>query len=259
MQLATLRDDMVSGLEHPAKGVLGSEAVGVAMRDVPRHDFIDVPTPEAAYQDRSYDHRGTTVLAPSTAARLLTALDPAHGDDVLVVGAGVGYTVAVCAEIAGPERVTAVDLSRPLVYDARSNLSRTGYGAVLVDRRDGAAGVPEYAPYDRILLEAAAVRPPQALLDQLAPGGRLVMPLGTGDQDLVAVESTAAPETERRPEPTVAERFGPVRFRPLLVEGEEAGSVERNRTHRENREMAERAAESSRGWEQEWIDWDSYS
>ena len=259
MQLATLRDDMVSGLEHPAKGVLGSEAVGVAMREVPRHDFLDVPTPEAAYQDRAYEHRGTRVLAPSTVARLLTALDPTAGDDVLVVGAGVGYTVAVCAEIVGPERVTAVDLSRPLVYDARSNLGRTGYGAVLVDRRDGAAGVPEYAPYDRILLGAAAVRPPQALVSQLAEGGRLVMPLGTGDQDLVAIEPGSAATPPTHPEPAVAERFGPVRFRPLLVEGEQAGSVERNRTHRENREMAERAAESRRGWEQDWIDWDSYS
>lgn len=256
MELATLRDDMVSGLEHPAKGVLESEAVSVAMQTVPRHEFVEAPTPEAAYQDRAFTHRGTRVLAPSTVARLLSALDPNPDEDVLVVGAGVGYTVAVLAEIVGAERITAIDLSRPLVYDARSNLRRTGYGAVLVDRRDGAAGVPEYAPYDRILLEAAAVRPPRALVSQLASKGRLVMPMGTNEQHLAAVEPGSV---SGRPEDAVSERFGPVRFRPLLVEGEEAGSVERNRTHRENREMAERAAEKRRGWEHDWIDWDSYS
>ena len=246
MDLATLRDDMVEGLEHPSKGVLESDALSVAMRAVPRHEFVDVQTPEAAYEDRPFDCQGTTVLSPSTVARLLEALEPEAGNDVLVVGAGVGYTTAVIAEVVGPERVNAIDLSRPLVLDARRNLAETGYSAVLVDRRNGTEGLPEYAPFDRILVEAAGLDAPRRLVDQLTDGGQLVMPLGAREQDLAVVDSDGL----------VAERHGRVRFKPLLVEGEEAGGIERNRTEREVRELAARAAERRSGWEQDWIDWE---
>lgn len=248
MDLAVVRDDMVEGLEHPSKGAVRSEAVSLAMRTVPRHEFVP-GKPEAAYEDRAFEQHGTTVLAPSTAARLVEALDLASGQSVLIVGVGVGYTAALASEIVDPASVSAVDLSRQLVIEARRNLARAGYGAVFVDCRDGAGGLPEYAPFDRVLVEAAGVRPPQALAGQLASGGRLVMPIGAADQQLVAIE---AESTETRE----AARFGPVRFRPLLVDGEQAGGVERNRTLREDRELAERAHERRRGWEHGWIDWE---
>lgn len=244
MDLAVLRDDMVEGLSHPSKGVLESEALTVAMREVPRHIFTP-GADESAYNDRAFDHRGTTVLAPSLVATLLEALAPRRTDEVLVVGAGVGYTTAVIAEIVGPSNVSAIDLSRQLVLEARSNLATAGYEAAFVDRRDGADGLPEYAPFDRILVEAAAVEPPGALRRQLADGGRLVLPKGAQDQRLVAYEGDE-----------VAERFGSVRFKPLLVDGEQPGGIERNRTAREDRERAERAFERRRGWERDWIDWD---
>jgi protein-L-isoaspartate(D-aspartate) O-methyltransferase len=245
MDPAVLRDDMVDSLEHHAKGVVRSEALSVAMRAVPRHEFVD--DERAAYADRAFERYGTRVLAPSTAARLLEALAPDPDDEVLVVGAGVGYTVAVLAEIVGEASVQAVDITRRLVYDARQNLASAGYGGVLVDCRDGAAGFPEYAPYDRILVEAAAVDPPRALVDQLAEGGRLVMPHGAYEQNLVIVEDG-----------DIADQLGGVAFNPMLVEGEQADTVERNRTRREDREHAQRDAERRRGWEQEWIDWDDY-
>lgn len=244
MDLAVLRDDMVEGLSHPSKGVLESETLTVAMREVPRHIFTP-GSDESAYHDRAFDHRGTTVLAPSLVATLLEALAPRRTDEVLVVGAGVGYTTAVIAEIVGASNVSAIDLSRQLVLEARSNLATAGYGEAFVDRRDGADGLPEYAPFDRILVEAAAVEPPGALRRQLAEGGRLVLPQGAQDQRLVAYEGDE-----------VAERFGPVRFKPLLVDGEQPGGIERNRTAREDRERAERAFERRGGWEQDWIDWD---
>ncbi|WP_336345376.1 protein-L-isoaspartate O-methyltransferase family protein [Halalkalicoccus ordinarius] len=247
MDLAVLREDMVDGLEHEVKSVLHTDRVALAMRDVPREAFVE--NERVAYTDRAIEADGTTVLAPSTAARLLEALDVRRDDVVLVVGAGVGYTAAVLAEIVGPENVHAVDIDRNMVHTARRNLADAGYGEVFVDCRDGAGGLPEYAPFDRILIEAAAVRPPAALVEQLVAGGRLAMPMGTTDQTLVALERT-------EDEYEIAERVCPVAFRPLLVEGQQPGSVERNRTAREDREFAERHARKRNGWEQEWIDWE---
>ncbi|MFA9503111.1 protein-L-isoaspartate O-methyltransferase [Natrinema sp. H-ect1] len=243
MDPAVLREDMVDGLESPPRDVLSDEDVAVAMRDVPRHAFVD--DERTAYADRDHESLGTRVLAPSTVARLLQALALERDQTVLIVGAGVGYTAAVTAEIVGETNVHAVDISRPLVVAARGNLAEAGYEGVLVDRRDGADGLPEYAPFDRILLEAAAVDPPRALLSQLTDRGRLVFPRGTQRQRLEAVSSDGA-----------VDRFDPVSFDPLLVEGEQSGAVERNRTTREDRERAQRRAESRRGWEHDWIEWE---
>jgi protein-L-isoaspartate(D-aspartate) O-methyltransferase len=242
MDPAVLRDDMVDSLQHDSKGVVQSAWLSAAMRSVPREPFVG---DQQAYSDRPFERLGTRVLSPSTAARLLEALDPEEDDDVLVVGAGVGYTAAVLAERVGEARVHAIDITRRLVWEARSNLSKAGYDGVLVDRRNGSDGLPEYAPYDRILLEAAAIEPPRALLNQLAEDGRLVMPLGANGQTLAVVDSDGQ-----------AERLGSVAFQPMLVEGEQADTVERNRTHREDMEHAQRAAHSRSGWEQDWIDWD---
>ena len=199
MDTAVLRDDMVDSLEHESKACVRSEAVSVAMRAVPRHVFVE--DERGAYADRPFERFGTRVLAPSTAARLLEALDPDPDDSVLVVGAGVGYTAAVLAELVGGRNVHAIDITRRLVYEARENLSAAGYSEVLVDCRDGANGFPEYAPYDRILLEAAAVNPPRALLDQLADDGRLVMPLGVREQSITRID----PDGEEVELPSVRE------------------------------------------------------
>jgi len=243
MDPAVLREDMVAGLEHESKGCLDSERISVAMRSVARELFV--PGEREAYTDRAFEHLGTRVLAPSSVARLLEPLAPEPDDSVLVVGAGVGYTAAVLAEIVGPESVQAVDITRRLVIEARENLAEADYGAVLVDRRDGAEGLPEYAPYDRILLEAAAVSPPEPLLDQLAPEGRLVMPLGNREQSITVVESDGS-----------SRLLGGCAFEPMLVEGERVDTVERNRTRREERERARRDERRRRGWELDWIDWD---
>ena len=244
MDPAVLRDDMVDSLEHEAKAVVRSDQISVAMRTVPREPFVEDDS--IAYADRSFERLGTRVLSPSAAGRLLEAVQARPDDTVLVVGAGVGYTSAVLAELTDEANVHAIDIARRLVYDARSNIATAGYPGVLVDCRDGARGLAEYAPYDRILLEAAAVEPPRALLDQLAHDGRLVMPLGSGTQELVAIEGG-----ER------VDEYGTVAFRPMLVDGEQADTIERNRTRREDREHARRAAERRKGWEQTWIDWDT--
>ncbi|WP_440007272.1 protein-L-isoaspartate O-methyltransferase family protein [Halomicrococcus sp. SG-WS-1] len=262
MDPAVLRDDMVASLEHETKALVRSDDVSQALRTVPRHEFVPADADRGAYLDQSFDHRGTRVLSPSTVAKLLEALDVEDDDSVLVVGAGVGYTPAVLAAMVGERNVHAVDITRTVVYDARRNLESAGYGGVFVDCRDGADGLPEYAPFDRILVEAAAVEPPRALVEQLASDGRLVMPLGGREQRLAAVERETPNDVEGSsdvgvaPDARVVERFGSVAFAPLLVEGEQSGAIERNRTAREDREYAERHAQTRRGWEHEWIDWD---
>jgi len=244
MDPAVLRDDMVEGLEHEAKDVLHSESLSVAMREVPRHEFVE--DLQTAYADRPLEHGGTRVLSPSTVARLFEALSIDPDDSVLVVGAGIGYTPAVAAAIAGDRTVQAIDIDREMVYQARENLAAAGYEGVLVDRSDGTEGLPEYAPFDRILVEAAAVEAPPALLEQLADDGRLLFPRGMGTQTLTLVDETGE----------VVRKGGTVAFSPLLVDGEQAGSLERNRTEREDRERAERAARRQSGWQRDWIDWD---
>jgi protein-L-isoaspartate(D-aspartate) O-methyltransferase len=244
MDEAALREDMVDGLEHALDRPVDERVVD-AMRTVPRHDFLD----DAPYANREAEAVGTRVLAPATVARLVEALDPPPGEDVLVVGAGVGYTAAVLAELVGARHVHAVDIAWPAVRAARANLAEAGHDAVLVDRRDGSDGLPEYAPFARVLVEATAVRPPPALVDQLAPDGRLVIPLGAGEATLAAVERADG-------EARVAAEFGSLALAPLLVDGEQAGAGTRNRTRREDREFAGQGHFAPAGWEHEWIDWD---
>jgi protein-L-isoaspartate(D-aspartate) O-methyltransferase len=254
MDEASLRADMIEGLEHELGEPLGADVL-TALQRIPRETFVD----DSPYANAASDEAGTRVLAPATAVRLITALDVTEGDDVLVVGAGVGYSVAMLAEIAGARHVHAVDIDREAVALARSNLSAAGYDAVLVDRRDGANGLPEYAPYDRILLEAAVLEPPRALREQLADGGRIVYPRGNAVQTVAAIEpvpdGTAEPNDDAPIGFRTVETAGPARLRPMLVDGEQRG-VERNRTRREDAERAEQARFARHGWEQEWIDWD---
>lgn len=236
------RTDMVDGLCHETRGVLEDPTVADAMWRVPRHEFVT--DEERAYADVAHDEQGTTTLAPNMVATLIEALDVAADSNVLIVGAGVGYTAAVCAAIVGERRVNAVDISRPLVETARLNLASAGYEGVLVNHRDGATGLAAYAPFDRILIEAAVTDPPAQLQRQLADGGRLVAPVGTSSQQLMAFDADGP-----------SEQLTPVSFRPLLVDGEQHGALERNRNRRETNEMREQRG-PGQGWEREWIEWD---
>ncbi|WP_253737393.1 protein-L-isoaspartate O-methyltransferase family protein [Halohasta salina] len=242
MDRETLRADMVEGLEYSLDRPLDPALVD-ALQTVPAHEFSD---PESGGEGP-----GSRSLSPELVARLLLALDAGPGDETLIVGAGVGYTAAALAELVGGRHVHAVDIDRRLVSVARRNLRETGYDEVLVDRRDGAKGLPEYAPFDRVLVECAVVEPPRALVDQLAPGGRLVAPRGTTTQTLVAFDRTPDSGTVE-----AAGEFGAVQFRPMLVDGEQASAPVRNRTEREDSEFDTQRYFAPTGWEYEWLDWD---
>jgi len=240
MDRETLRADMVEGLEYSLDQPLSGPIVA-ALQAVAHHEFTD-PTADS--------DGGSRTLQPSLVARLLVALDAEAGNETLIVGAGVGYTAAVLAEIVGGRHVHAIDIDRQLVGVARQNLGSTGYDEVLVDRRDGATGYPAYAPFDRILVESAVVEPPRALIEQLAPDGRLVAPCGTTVQTLTAFIKDARGTVEQTGE------FGAVRFQPMLVDGEQSNSPVRNRTKREDREFDQQGYFAPSGWEYEWLDWD---
>jgi protein-L-isoaspartate(D-aspartate) O-methyltransferase len=166
-------------------GGIRSAAVEAAMRTAPRHMFVpDVPLERAYSTDSVVTHRNPDGIAISSAsgtgvvAAMLEQLDVRLGHRVLEVGAGTGYNAACLAELAGPSgSVTTIDIGAEMVADARRGLAAAGYGRVRVMCGDGASGYSDDAPYDRIIVTAGSWEVMPAWRDQLAPGGRLVVPL----------------------------------------------------------------------------------
>jgi protein-L-isoaspartate(D-aspartate) O-methyltransferase len=180
------------------------------MRAVPRHEFVP-----PAYRSRAYEDiplpigHEQTISQPAVVAFMTQLIAPSRGKRVLEVGTGSGYQAAVLAQ-AGC-RVWTIEIFGALATEARARLARLGYSSIEVRHGDGYAGWPEEAPFDAILVTAAADSIPPALLDQLVPGGRLVMPVGDQEsyQALVVVQKDAAGRLTSR-------RLVPVRFVPLL-------------------------------------------
>ena len=179
------------------------------MRAVPRHEFVLPRDRAAAYEDHPLPiGAGQTISQPSLVAFMTEALRPRPGINVLEIGTGSGYQAAVLAEIGC--RVHSIEIVRALADGARARLERLGYGRVTVRHGDGYLGWPEVAPFDAIILTAAPDSVPSALVRQLAPGGRLVAPVGPEDgvQELVLLEKDEAGQVHTRP-------LLPVRFVPM--------------------------------------------
>ncbi len=165
-----------------------------AMARVPRHRFMPSPRRGAAYEDRAVEiGYGQTISAPHMVAIMCTVLDVKPGMRVLEVGTGSGYHAAVLAELVGPEgHVTTVEVLPKLAYAAREALDACGHWNVEVRVGDGAEGARDRAPFDRISVAAASPDIPGPLREQLAVGGRMVIPVGRRECELIAVERTAA-------------------------------------------------------------------
>ena len=206
------------------EGFLWSDKVYQALLRVPREEFVPEPYKDLAYDDRPLPiGYGQTISAPSIVAYMTEMLELDVGMKVLEVGTGSGYQAAIIAEIVAPTslsreewgHVYTIERIPELAEYARRNLSRTGYAErVTVIVGDGSKGYPSKAPYDRIIVTAAAPKIPHALVEQLSLGGRMVIPIGgSWNQTLMLVEKS--PEGEVREKPLL-----PVLFVPLI--GEEA-------------------------------------
>ena len=185
-------------------------AVLAAMRRVAREDFLPESLRASAYADRALPiEAGQTVSQPYIVARMLEAAEIGSHDRVLEVGAGSGYSTAVLALLAG--HVVAIERHAELAEMASARLKRLGCQNVEVHCADGSVGWPEAAPFDAILVDAGGPQVPEALREQLAPGGRLVMPVGASFdfQHLVKLRRRSATAFDR-------EVLDAVAFVPLL-------------------------------------------
>ena len=184
------------------------ERVLAAMAAVPRDLFVPEELRHQAYADRALPiGQGQTISQPFMVATIASALELQGGERVLDVGTGSGYQAAVLAELAAD--VVSIERVPELAERARRTLERVGYSNVEVVAGDGTLGVPERAPYDGIAVAAAAPAMPEALYDQLAPGGRLALPVGTRNDQWLEVVTRGEHGPERR-------RTVPCRFVPLL-------------------------------------------
>ena len=180
-----------------------------AMRAVPRHAFLPESRREAAYLDRPVPiGEGQTVSAPHMVAVMTDLLELEPGQTVLEVGTGCGYHAAVTAEVVGPAHVTTVECRERLAGQASRRLAATGYDEVSVRVGDGREGWPEYAPYDRAYLTCAAESVPSRVVEQVRPGGLLLAPVGSTQQQLVRARKRDDGSLKR-------EDHGQVRFVPL--------------------------------------------
>ena len=185
------------------------ERVLAAMAVVPRHVFVEEALASRAYEDSALPIGfGQTISQPYVVARMLEELGRARDPGkVLEIGTGCGYQSAVLAQLA--TEVYSIERIAPLLAKARANLRSLRLSNLRLKHADGNLGLPEAAPFDSIILSAAARQLPQALLQQLAPGGRMILPFGSTAQVLRLVERNRSGYSETT--------LDSVRFVPMLM------------------------------------------
>jgi len=189
--LAEIATEAVLTVGHTGRAGFSERVMGAVAR-MPRHEFVPVELQPYAYLNRplpiGYEK---TVSQPFIVALMTDLLEPGAQDVVLEIGAGAGYQAAILAELV--KQVYTMDIVEELARGAERRLKRLGYGNVEVRKGNGYYGWPEHAPYDKIMVTAAADLIPPPLLAQLKPGGRMVIPTGIPDrQTLVLVEKSAS-------------------------------------------------------------------
>lgn len=190
-----------------SKGIT-DEKVLDAIRKIPRHLFMDSSFEDHAYQDKAFPIAADqTISQPYTVAFQTELLQVERGAKVLEIGTGSGYQAAVLCELGA--RVYSVERQQELFKKTKRFLEKIGYRPRYLSFGDGYKGLPQFAPFDRILVTAGAPFVPQALLGQLKVGGRLVIPVGKDSQIMTLFERTSEREFHKT-------EYGEFRFVPLL-------------------------------------------
>jgi protein-L-isoaspartate(D-aspartate) O-methyltransferase len=207
---AALRKRMVNE-QLAARDITNPRVLG-AMGSVPRHRFVPAGMQQLAYNDYPLPiGHDQTISQPYIVALMTQVVDPKPNAKALDIGTGSGYQAAVLAELVA--RVHSIEIVEPLARDAKARLATLGYKNVDVRHGDGYRGWPEAAPFDMIIVAAAPDHIPQPLLDQLAVGGKMVIPVGRYFQNLLLLEKTADGSINQ----TVV---APVAFVPMTGEAE---------------------------------------
>ncbi len=216
-RVGALRREMIEQIRLHSTHVAGetgratlSEAVLAAMAKVPRDAFVPAELRLFAYLDTPLPiGSGKTISQPFIVALMTDLLELQPQDRVLEVGTGLGYQAAILAELA--DAVYSVEIIEELARSAQRRLDEHGYAGIALKTGDGSRGWPEHAPFDKILLAAAPELIPTSLLNQLKPGGRMVVPAGLEDaQRLLLVEKNKAGQLH-------TQEILPVRFSALVV------------------------------------------
>ncbi len=207
--------ELIDEMALSAGGGTGSKGLDpkvlAAMRSVPRHAFVPVQVSPLAYANHPLPiGHGQTISQPFIVALMTDLLQLKQSDRVLEIGTGSGYQTAVLAVLV--REVFSIEIVRQLGESAALTLSRLGYANVTTRIGDGYQGWEEHAPYDAIMVTAAPNHVPPALVAQLKPGGRLVIPVGELSQDLMVV-------VKAEDGTTTTTRVIAVRFVPLVREG----------------------------------------
>jgi len=177
-----------------------------AMRKVPRHLFVVQELVDSAYEDNALPLLlGQTISQPYIVGYMTQALSLKGGERVLEIGTGSGYQAAVLAEVAA--EVFTIEILPELTQRAQSILDRLGYRNIRFRSGDGYLGWPEFAPFDAIMVTAAPDHIPQPLIDQLKQGGRMIIPVGRFEQDLILIEKGEKGVTRQT---TIPVRFVPM-------------------------------------------------
>jgi len=189
---------------------INSNAVLDAMLKVPRHEFVPSSQRHFSYQNRPLPiGHGQTISQPFIVGYMTEAASIAPGEKVLEIGTGSGYQAAVLAELA--KEVYTIEIIPELAEGARSVLSKLGYQNVRVKTGNGYVGWPEQSPFDAIVVTAAPDEIPQALVDQLAVKGKMVIPVGSMFQEMVIITRDESGVVERR---TIPVQFVPMTGKP---------------------------------------------
>jgi protein-L-isoaspartate(D-aspartate) O-methyltransferase len=205
----TLRDRMVKH-QIEARGIKDARVLD-AMRAVPRHLFVPETYQRQAYEDHPLPiGLGQTISQPYIVAIMTALLEPEPGDKMLEIGTGSGYQAAVLSKLV--DHVYTIEIVHALADRSKEMLKENGYENITVIQGDGYHGIPDKAPFDGIVVTAAPGKVPQPLIDQLAVGARLVIPVGTWYQELKVFTRT--------PEGVEDQTIFPVRFVPMTGEAE---------------------------------------